>query len=74
MPRKAVRNGRAGRGDSSCCVSILFDIAMHISSADALLQRKSEYCDDYMYWVAVRLKGSNKCHGYNLCVESFIYL
>lgn len=23
-------------------------------------KRKSEYCDDYMYWVAVRLKGSNK--------------
>ncbi|CAE7766827.1 unnamed protein product, partial [Symbiodinium necroappetens] len=30
---------------------------------------KSEYCDDYMYWVAVRVKGSNKKTKRNTATE-----
>ena len=44
------------------------DVVSHMC-AD-LIERKSEYCDEWMYWVAVKVKGSNKCRGYRVCVAA----
>ncbi|CAE7252231.1 unnamed protein product [Symbiodinium sp. CCMP2592] len=43
------------------CLPFAYECFASDSVPDAsLLHRKSEYCDEWMYWVAVRVRGSNK--------------
>ena len=71
VPRRAVRNAPAGRGDFVLIPNgILHIISLVLVSVIlAISHRKSEYCDEWMYWVAVKVKGTNKCPGSRLCVE-----
>lgn len=39
-----------------------------------LVNRKSDYCDEWMYWVAVKVRGSNKCRGYKVCVGAYAFV
>ena len=60
MPRRAVRNAPAGRGDFVLIPNgILHIISLVLVSVIlAISHRKSEYCDEWMYWVAVKVKGT----------------
>ena len=72
VPREAVNAARGTRGDFPVVVCSHEDVvrkAHPVCQLRNLLHRKSDYCDEWMYWVAVKVKGSNKCRGCIFCAE-----
>ena len=72
VPREAVNAARGTRGDFPVVVCSHENVvwkAHPVCQLCNLLHRKSDYCDEWMYWVAVKVKGSNKCRGCIFCAE-----
>ena len=72
VPREAVNAARGTRGDFPVVVCSHENVvwkAHPVCQLCNLLHRKSDYCDEWMYWVAVKVKGYNKCRGCIFCAE-----